>query len=136
MNRLRVVRPDEVDRLRRDPVDARTLAAAGEIVADVRERGFEAVVEHARRLDDLAEGDAPLRTRDELEAALASLDPEDRACLERTAARIEAFAKAQKECLLPSTGRSRAARRGTRWRPSTPPAATPRAAGSRSPRRC
>lgn len=95
--RLERRRPDHVASLRRTAVDADTLAAAATIVEDVRLRGEAAVREHAERLGDLPSGAALVATREDLARALASLDPADRALLERTAVRIQAFATAQRD---------------------------------------
>jgi len=98
---LRIIAPDEVPELRRDPVDADAHATALEIVADVRERGEAALREHAERLGDIEPGAPLVVTRGELEGALADLDGEDRALLERTADRIRSFAEAQRLSLRP-----------------------------------
>ena len=82
-----------------DPVDAETLAAAAVIVDDVRARGEPALREHAERLGDVAPGAPLVIGRDALEAARDALPAEQRAVLVRTAARIRAFAQAQRECL-------------------------------------
>ncbi|MEQ8768672.1 MAG: histidinol dehydrogenase [Planctomycetota bacterium] len=95
MRRLRI---DEVPVLGREPVDAETLAAAREIVTRVRD-DEEAVLEYAEQLDGLTREEPLLLGRRELAAALAEIDREDRALLERTAERIESFAIAQKEAL-------------------------------------
>ena len=81
--------------------DPETLATAARIVADVRTRGEVALREHAERFGDLPR-DAPLYyDRPELARALAALAPEHRARLERVAARIAAFAEAQRRALGP-----------------------------------
>lgn len=96
---LRRVGPDEVPDLRRDPVDAETLQQAAAIVADVRRRGAAAVREHGERLGDITP-DAPLVLGpDRLRTALHRIPAADRAVLERTAARIRAFAEAQRRAL-------------------------------------
>lgn len=96
---LRLVRPDEVPALRRDPVSPDTLAAASLIVEDVRARGEAALREHAERLGDLRPGEPLVRTRADLEAARDALAPSDRGLLERTAGRIRLFAGAQRAAL-------------------------------------
>jgi phosphoribosyl-ATP pyrophosphohydrolase/phosphoribosyl-AMP cyclohydrolase/histidinol dehydrogenase len=99
---LRRVAPSAVpDPGERDPVDADTLRAAAEIVADVRARGTAAVRAHAERLGDLAPGAPLVLGPEELRAALHRIAPADRALLERTAARIRAFAEAQRRALGP-----------------------------------
>ncbi len=89
--------PSEVPALRRDPVDAETLVAAAAIVQDVRQRGEPALREHAERLGDVAPGAPLVRTRQELDAALSALEPASREVLQRTADRIGAFARVQRE---------------------------------------
>ena len=101
--RLRRISPDRLPSILRDPVDAETLASASRIVEDVRARGDEALIEYARRLDDLKPGAPLLLSRAELRAAFESLDPKVRDLLERTKKRIETFAFSQRQCLLEST---------------------------------
>ena len=96
---LRQLSPDRVDPVRLNPVDAETLAAAEDIVADVKSRGWEALIMHATRLGDLKSGDRPVYTRPDLEEALGSIDASQRELLERTADRIRAFAGAQRASL-------------------------------------
>jgi len=96
---LRRLRPDEIPALRREPVDAATLAQAAAIMDDVRRGGETALRAHAERFGDLAPGAPAVRSRDELAAALAALDPAKRALLERAAERIRRFAEAQRRCL-------------------------------------
>jgi histidinol dehydrogenase len=64
------------------------------IVRDVRARGDAAVREHAERLDGLAPGQGLEVTRDELAAALATLDGAVRAGLEVAIANVGAVARA------------------------------------------
>ncbi|MBK8976981.1 MAG: histidinol dehydrogenase [Planctomycetes bacterium] len=96
---LPVLPPDRVAAARTVSLDDATLDGARAIVDDVRRRGTAALRECALRYDQLApssrlvlDRDALLRARDELPAA-------DLAVLERTAARIRAFALAQRQCL-------------------------------------
>jgi phosphoribosyl-ATP pyrophosphohydrolase/phosphoribosyl-AMP cyclohydrolase/histidinol dehydrogenase len=96
---LRKISPDRVDPVRLNPVDAETLAAAEDIVADVKNRGWDSLIDHAIRLGDLREGDPAIYTRADTEDALASIDSPIRELLERTAARIRAFAGAQRAAL-------------------------------------
>lgn len=101
--RLRLLSPERVPSIRRDPVDPETLAAAAKIVDDVRARGEAALREHAERFGDIPQGGALVRTRKELDAALDSIPAGDRALLERTADRIRRFAEAQRRCLTDLT---------------------------------
>lgn len=81
--------------------DPETLAIAARIVEDVRRRGEAALREHAERLGDLAPGASLYHDRPELARALAALPHGDRERLERVAARIAAFAEAQRRALAP-----------------------------------
>ena len=81
--------------------DPETLATAARIVADVRKRGEVALRKHAERFGDVPRGAPLYYDRPELARALAALAPEDRARLERVAARIRAFAVAQRSALAP-----------------------------------
>jgi phosphoribosyl-ATP pyrophosphohydrolase/phosphoribosyl-AMP cyclohydrolase/histidinol dehydrogenase len=101
--RLRLLSPERVPAIRRDPVDPETLAAASTIVDDVRARGEAALREHAERFGDIPRGGTLVRTREELADALASIPSGDRALLERTAERIRRFAEAQRRCLADLT---------------------------------
>jgi histidinol dehydrogenase len=69
--------------------------AVAEIVAAVRERGDDAVAEYTRRFDTRGAEPGPLRVApDELDAALATTDPEVRAGLELAIANVDAVARA------------------------------------------
>ena len=77
------------------PAPEDVAGSVAEIVEDVRARGDDAVAEYTRRFDTRGAEPKPLRVgRDELEAALAALDPEVRAALELAAANVEAVARA------------------------------------------
>jgi len=96
---LRRIAPAELPELAREAVDRATLETAASIVEDVRERGEEAVREHAVRLGELEE-DAPwVADRGELEAARERISPGDLQVLEAAAQRIRDFARAQMEAL-------------------------------------
>jgi len=87
---------------RRGPgLDAKTLAAAARIVEAVRKRGEVAVRKHAERFGDVSPGAPLYHNRADLARALAGLSPEERTRLERVAARIRAFAVAQRGALGP-----------------------------------
>ena len=85
--------------LRRDPVDAATLAGARALVDAVRDGGEPALRAAAERFGDLPPGAPLVLPRAALDAALASLPAADHALLERTAARVRAFALAQRAAL-------------------------------------
>ncbi|MGP1310617.1 MAG: histidinol dehydrogenase, partial [Phycisphaerales bacterium] len=93
---LRRVSAAEVARSVRPAVDAETLAAAGEIVGSVRTGGEVAVRSFAERFGERASGEPLVLDRRAMRAALDGLSAEERGVLERTAARIEAFAAAQR----------------------------------------
>jgi phosphoribosyl-ATP pyrophosphohydrolase/phosphoribosyl-AMP cyclohydrolase/histidinol dehydrogenase len=96
---LRRVEPEALPQGARDAVDRETLAAAAEIVDDVRLHGEAAVRRHAERLGDLLPGGALVLSPSVLQSALESIDGSDRALLERTAERIRRFAEAQRGAL-------------------------------------
>ncbi len=80
---------------RESDIDVSDAVAA--IIADVRRRGDDAVLELTAKFDRLEADNlgALSITRDEMEAALASLEPELRGALEVAAERIRAFHHAQ-----------------------------------------
>ncbi|HRQ74198.1 MAG TPA: histidinol dehydrogenase, partial [Phycisphaerales bacterium] len=96
---LRTVAATEVPALRRSAIDPATLAAASEIVNDVRARAEPALRSHAERLGDLKPGDPLVIDPAAMRRALDVLDRDDRAALERAAERIRAFAHAQRTSL-------------------------------------
>jgi phosphoribosyl-ATP pyrophosphohydrolase/phosphoribosyl-AMP cyclohydrolase/histidinol dehydrogenase len=91
--------PTEVPALHRDPVDSWARGIAETILNDIDSRGELALVEHAIRLGDLKEGAPHVLDRAAMKAAYDSLSEADRGILDRTAQRIEAFAKCQKSSL-------------------------------------
>lgn len=94
---LRRIAPDAIALHRSAALDAETLDATRRIVDDVEARGFDAVVEWARKLGDLPSDDAPVLLEGAaLRDGLDAVSPEARALLERTADRIATFAKAQR----------------------------------------
>lgn len=103
MSLLRVFTAAEVPALRRQAVDAETLAGAARIVESVRTRGEAALREHAERFDGLAPGAPLLLGADVLKTAFESLPADQRALLERTAERIRTFAAAQRGAIAEVT---------------------------------
>ena len=89
----------ELKTLQREPVDEETYSAAVEIVERVRTGGRQALLEEAVRLGDMSPGQEIIYDRSALEAAANQLEAPDRGVLERTAQRIETFAKAQRDQL-------------------------------------
>jgi phosphoribosyl-ATP pyrophosphohydrolase/phosphoribosyl-AMP cyclohydrolase/histidinol dehydrogenase len=96
---LRRLPAESIPHLEREAVDPAVLEEAAAIVEAVRRGGRDALLDHARRFDDLTDDDALVRTAGDLQAALESLPGEQRAVLERTAARIGRFARSQLACL-------------------------------------
>ena len=90
----------ELKTLQRQPIDEETYSAAVEIVERVRTGGRQVLVEEAVRLGDMGPGQEVIYECSALEAAVDELDASDRGVLERTARRIGAFAKAQRDQLL------------------------------------
>lgn len=99
MSILKSLDAAEVTRLRANPIDPEIRTVVSRIVADVSERGADAVRQHAVRLGDLEPGESLVIGADRLDAALGSLDPDDRLLLERTAQRIARFAEHQLDAL-------------------------------------
>lgn len=96
---LRRVTAAEVQATRVRAVDDQTLEQAGVLVRRVEREGVHAVRELAERFRERRAGEPLVLDRDAMRAALDALDPDDRACLERTAGRIEQFAQAQLACV-------------------------------------
>lgn len=93
---LRLISPSDIRLSRKDPVDADTLAIASRILSDVRERGMDAVTDHAIRLGDVKHPGDVIVEPSRLTAALNRLDKDDRRVLEQAAERIRTFALAQR----------------------------------------
>jgi phosphoribosyl-ATP pyrophosphohydrolase/phosphoribosyl-AMP cyclohydrolase/histidinol dehydrogenase len=96
---LRSIPAADIPATRYDPVDEATLARAGEIVRDVREHGRDALERYAHQLDRLGEDQPLIVDQAELQDVLEIVSAEDLALLERTAKRIERFARAQLDAL-------------------------------------
>ena len=93
---LRRVLPSAVEAAHLSPVDPPTLEAARLILEDVRQGGEASLRAQALRLGDLAPEAPLILRRDDLAAAARVLPAEDLALLQRVAARIRAFADAQR----------------------------------------
>jgi len=76
-----------------DPI---TLEQARRIVEEVRAGGAAAVRDLAQRFGERGPSDPLVLGREEMDRAADSLDPEDRAALDRAASRIDRFARAQR----------------------------------------
>ncbi len=96
---LRRLTPDQALRGAWAPVDNATLETARTMLNDIATRRDAAVVDYATRLGDLQPSQHPIIDRPQLLHALNTLPPDQRALLERTADRIERFARAQRACL-------------------------------------
>ncbi|HHN73987.1 MAG TPA: histidinol dehydrogenase [Acidobacteria bacterium] len=87
--------PEAVVARRPAPVDAEALALAAPIVEQVLREGLDALRRHAERFDELCDGRLLLE-RSDLLAALEAIEPARRSLLERSARRIETFARRQR----------------------------------------
>jgi len=96
---LRRLEPHQVQELRREAVDAATLRNAAVIVDEVRRGGEEALRRYAEKFGERTAGQPLALDRNQLQAALRALPGDQRAVLERTAARIEDFTLAQRAAL-------------------------------------
>ena len=81
--------------------DGDALSVVSPIVESVRNEGLSAARRYGEWLGDLQAGERLMIRRDELEAALASIDADVRSILEEAADRIRRFAEAQLACLVP-----------------------------------
>jgi phosphoribosyl-ATP pyrophosphohydrolase/phosphoribosyl-AMP cyclohydrolase/histidinol dehydrogenase len=84
---------------KRTAVDPQTLVAAAEIVEAVRVGGEAAVRNFAEKFGEVSMGEELIIEPPELDSALDRLPIADRELLERTAERIEVFARAQRRSL-------------------------------------
>ena len=96
---MRRLTEDQVRRQERFAVDPETLIAASEIVEAVRIGGETAVRMYGERFGEISANDRLVIRRPELHSALGLLPNADRDVLERTAGRIEEFARAQRDSL-------------------------------------
>ncbi len=99
--RLRRLDATEAARARQPAVRPELIAAVLEIIESVRRGGEAKLREYAELRDGLEAGGALVRTPAEMKAALESLPRSDREVLERTAGRIEHFARAQMASVAP-----------------------------------
>ncbi|HAA53458.1 MAG TPA: hypothetical protein DCE42_01805 [Myxococcales bacterium] len=96
---LRSLSVEEVNVLRREPVEQETLEKTEVIVRAVRDQGVEALRHYAETFGDIEVGGALTYPRDVLDEALSSLPEADRALLERCAERVRVFAQAQRDSI-------------------------------------
>ena len=99
--RLRRVAAADAPGARQPAVPREMIAPVLEIIESVREGGEARLRELAERWDGLEAGGALVRTPRAMRSALESLPRTDREVLERTAGRIEHFARAQLESAAP-----------------------------------
>jgi len=83
----------------RDVVDPTVRQKASVIVEDVKKNGEKALLSYAIRFGDLKEGQPHILTKRELKQAFDNIPVSQQQVLLRTAARIEAFAKAQRDSI-------------------------------------
>ena len=100
---LEIITTRDLPSLRRNPVDAKTLADAAAIVERVREEGDAGLRALAEQYGDIEAGAPMILDRAALQEALERIASEDREMLERTAARIREFANAQRASLTDMT---------------------------------
>lgn len=98
-------------------VDEGASHQAALIVEDVRERGETALRAHGERLGDIDPGANLIADRGDLKSAYETLDDDTRALLARSHARIERFARAQREGLNDLTIQIEGGQAGHRWIP-------------------
>jgi phosphoribosyl-ATP pyrophosphohydrolase/phosphoribosyl-AMP cyclohydrolase/histidinol dehydrogenase len=96
---LKRVEPKDISRARVEVVDAETLRGAEALLAQVREGGEPALRALAERWDGLPSGAPLCLGREALGEAWEALDADARGVLERTAGRVERFARAQRAAL-------------------------------------
>jgi phosphoribosyl-ATP pyrophosphohydrolase/phosphoribosyl-AMP cyclohydrolase/histidinol dehydrogenase len=96
-------RPGDLAHRSRDIVPPHVVAAAAAVIEAVRARGDAAVREYAERFGEVQPGAPLVIRREALCRALADLPAGDHAGLVRVAARIRAFAEAQRQALAPIT---------------------------------
>lgn len=95
---LRLATIDSLPKRRR-ALDASTVRTVASMLEEIEAGGSDAAISHAQRLGDLRPGDPCILGRSELRAALERIPSDQRAVLERIAARIDAFARAQRAAL-------------------------------------
>lgn len=100
---LRSVHFQDLNALRRDPVDAETLMHAAKILEAVRDGKDEAMLRFAINFSDLQPGDPHIISAEQCKEAFDSLEVADQQLLTRTATRIRTFAAAQRRSISPMT---------------------------------
>jgi len=100
MTRLKIVSASDVGSIRREPFEEATFAAAAKIVADVKERGEEAVIQYAVKFGEIKENGKLYYSPDDMREAFCRLDERVKELLTRSTERVARFAAAQKNCLF------------------------------------
>lgn len=100
---LRILTPDEVQKVENDPVDPVAREQAKAIIDDIKANGVEALKATAVRLGDIEEAkkDEFVLTPAQLKEAFDALPADQQALLQRTHDRIKHFADAQMASLQP-----------------------------------
>ena len=114
---LRRMSPTGLNGATRATIDPETSSAARDIVEDVRDRGEEALREHAARLGDIEPGQSLVMDRGDLKQGFESLDEETKESLLRVHRRVETFARAQRDALSDLTIQIEGGQAGHRWIP-------------------
>ena len=97
---LKIITPSEVRALQFDPVDPVAREQAAAIIKEVKEGGYDALLNVAVRLRDIESITSKvIYNRSDLKIAFDSLDETSRNVLISTAARIKTFATAQRNAL-------------------------------------
>jgi phosphoribosyl-ATP pyrophosphohydrolase/phosphoribosyl-AMP cyclohydrolase/histidinol dehydrogenase len=97
---LRKITPEEVEELTFEPVDPKAREQALAIITDVKDNGEEALLKCAWKFGEIPQNSRKIIiARDELKTAFESLPVDQQGVLERTAARIRAFAEAQRSSI-------------------------------------
>ena len=96
---LRQLKPEEIERSIRPPVDPDAYRDAVKLVEEVKSGGIDTLRAIGERLGDIQPGEQLIYRRDDLDKALQALPKADQELLKRVGSRIEAFAEAQKASL-------------------------------------
>jgi len=100
---LRLIKPSEVEDLDMEPVEAKAREQALAIINDVRAEGEAGLLKYARRFKEIPESSSEiLLSRDQLEKAFLALPADQQGLLQRTAARVRAFALTQRASIQPA----------------------------------
>lgn len=101
---LKILSPSDVQSMHFDPVDPLARTQAAQILKDVKENGLEGLLATAVRLGDIKSEDTKIFfDRSDLKTAYDGLSEESKGVLQRTAARIQSFAEAQRSALTNTT---------------------------------